>query len=239
MALFFWGYLLVSLFWLQIYHAFVRRGDLKGAHQYACFRSQHWAGLILKYSGVEVEVSGVENVPAEGPVLFVPNHQSYFDIPVIVSSVPRGKGFIVKKEVEKLPILNHWIRGLGCVFLDRTNAREGLKAISQGVELMKEGKCIVLFPEGTRSTTGELAEFKSGGFRLAIKSGATIIPVAMDGVRQIFEANGKKIRPGKVRVLVGKPLTAESIGSKDTEVVSQATREQLLALLQQLRRGDE
>ena len=239
MALFVWGYLLCSLGWMRVYNGFLRRGDAWGAYEYACYRSQHWARLVLRLSKVTVEVTGTEHVPASGPILFVPNHQGYYDIPVMLACVPRGKGFIVKKEIEKIPIINIWIRAMGSVFLDRGNAREGLKAISHGVELMKEGKCIVLFPEGTRSSDGQLAEFKSGGFRLGIKAQAAIVPIAMDGTRQIFEANGKRVRPGKVRLAIGPPLTAAAIGSTDTEVVAQAARQQVALLLQQLRQGDE
>ena len=107
--------------------------------------------LILKAAGIHITVKGFENIPEDEAVLYVGNHRSYFDILVGYTTVPTSLGFMAKKEMEKIPLLSNWMRNVNCLFLDRENIREGVKAILDGVSKVKSGTSIWIFPEGTRN----------------------------------------------------------------------------------------
>ena len=144
---------------------------------------------LLFLSGTKVEVRGLENVPQDTACLFVGNHRSYFDIIALHSTVNRPLGFISKIEFSKTPLLPLYMLDMGCIFIDRDNAREGLKTINQGIEYMKQGLSLCLFPEGTRNHSDELLPFKEGGYRMADKSKSPIVITAMSGMDDIFEKN--------------------------------------------------
>lgn len=165
-------------------------------------RTKGWADSLLRLSGCEVEVEGEENIPSDKNVLFVSNHQSNFDIPVLIKYLDKPKGFVAKKELGKVPLLRNWMEAMNCVFMDRDNPRESIRAIRDGIDLLKEGYSLVLFPEGTRSEDGNLSEFKSGGLRLAVKSKVDIVPITIEGTRNIMKKGSLLISPAKVKVTV-------------------------------------
>lgn len=133
--------------------------------------------LILKVTGARITVVGEEHVPKDRAVLYVGNHRSFFDILLTYSRTPGLTGFVAKKEMEKIPLLSTWMKRLHCLFLDRDNIREGLKTILEGIELIKSGVSICIFPEGTRNKTGELLlPFKEGSLKMAEKRAAPLFP---------------------------------------------------------------
>ncbi len=137
--------------------------------------------FILKITGVELTVIGEENVPDE-PVLFIGNHRSFFDILITYSRCKRLTGYVAKKEMDKYPSLRTWMRRLHCLFLDRENPKEGLKTVLQGIEYLKNGISVCIFPEGTRNTGKELSllPFKDGALKMADKTGCAIVPMSMN-----------------------------------------------------------
>lgn len=181
---------------------------------------KHWADSLLKLAGCEVEVIGEENVPKDRNVLFVSNHQGNFDIPVLIKHLEKPKGFIAKKELAKLPMVSNWMESMNCVFMDRDNLRESIKAIKEGTEILKSGYSLVLFPEGTRSKDGNLGEFKAGGLRLATKSKTDIVPITIDGTKDIMKKDSWLIRPAKVRIIVS-PVIKMSEYEADTKELSE------------------
>ena len=114
--------------------------------------------LILFVAGTKVTVIGEDRIPKDTPVLYVGNHRSYFDILTGYTTVPTLLGFVAKKEMEKIPILRTWMANVNCLFLDRKNIKEGLKTILQGIEKVKNGISIWIFPEGTRNTNEDITE---------------------------------------------------------------------------------
>ena len=161
----------------------------------------------LKIAGVKITVLGEENVPKNQAVLYVANHRSYFDILLTYVRVPGPTGFIAKKEIEKVPLLRNWMRNLHCLFLDRDNIKEGLKTILEGIEKLKSGISILIFPEGTRSKEKDIfLPFHKGSFKLAEKSGAPIIPVVLNNTAAIFEDHFPKIKKTHVIIEYGKPI---------------------------------
>lgn len=181
---------------------------------------KHWANSLLNLSGCEVEIEGEEHVPTDRNVLFVSNHQGNFDIPVLIKHIEKPKGFIAKKELGKIPLLSNWMQEMNCVFMDRDNPRESIRAIQEGTKLLKKGYSLVLFPEGTRSKDGNLGEFKAGGLRLATKSKTDIIPVTINGTKDLMQKDSIIIKPAKVKVVIS-PLIEIEKYEGDTKALSE------------------
>lgn len=169
---------------------------------------------ILMTAGVKITVRGLENIPRDRAVLYVGNHRSYFDILVGYVTVPTLVGFVAKKEMERLPLLSDWMRNVNCLFLDRVNLKEGLKTILTGIEKVKQGISVWIFPEGTRSRNEDLREmlpFKEGSLKIAEKSGCPVIPVALTGTAQVFENQFPKIRSSQVTIEFGAPIIIKEL----------------------------
>lgn len=165
---------------------------------------------FFKYTKSTVHVEGLENIP-EGPVLFVGNHQSNLDIPVIMYYINRPKGFIAKQELEKIPLQNKWMRFTESIFIDRSNPKKAMSGILRGIDLLKKGYSMVVFPEGTRSKSSKMASFKAGSFKLATKSKVPIVPFTIDGAYNIMEANKNIIKPAHVDLYVHPPIYTDNL----------------------------
>lgn len=179
---------------------------------------------MVGISGSTVEVKGLEHMPQDRAVLVVCNHQSNFDIPVLMGYLNKPIGFISKAEIKKIPIVAPWMELMNCVFMDRSDRRQSLQAIRDGIQLLKDGHSLVIFPEGTRSKGKEMGEFKTGSFHLAMKSGVPILPVTVDGTYNILEANGNKVKPAHVTLTVSKPIYAEQYKNLDLKDLAEHTR---------------
>lgn len=171
-----------------------------------------WAAGIMKRTRSDISVRGLELLP-DVPVLFVSNHEGNFDIPVILSSIPKPFGFISKKEVKKLPVIPVYMEDMNCVFIDRTDRKSALKSISDTAQKLKEGHSILIFPEGTRSKGQGIGEFKAGFMRIATDAGVPIVPLAIQGTADIMEKNDNKIRPAKVNLQILEPIESELLKS--------------------------
>ncbi|MBQ8038356.1 MAG: 1-acyl-sn-glycerol-3-phosphate acyltransferase [Lachnospiraceae bacterium] len=173
--------------------------------------------VILFISGVDVTVIGEENVPKDQAVLYVANHRSYFDILLTYVRVPRPTGYISKKEMERFPLLKNWMDNLHCLFLDRQDIKQGLKTILAGIEKIKSGISICIFPEGTRNKEKDtFLPFHGGSFKLAEKSGCPIIPIAINNAADIFEDHVPKIKKTHVVIEYGAPIHLDQL-DKETK----------------------
>lgn len=186
-----------------------------------------WAQGILSKAGVRVNVKGLENLP-EGACCFVSNHQGNFDIVTILASIDKPMGFIAKKEMEKLPIISWWMKQMQCVFMDRQNVREALKSINQGADNMKNGQSMVIFPEGTRSKSSDIGEFKKGSLKMATKAKVPIVPITLDGTYKIYEGNNNKIKSGEVNLIVGSPIYIDDFSKEDQKNLSEIVRNEII-----------
>lgn len=173
--------------------------------------------FILWLTGVKVTVIGEENVPDEA-VLFIGNHRSFFDILLTYSRCKRLTGYIAKKEMNRFPLLNNWMRNLYCLFLDRENPKEGLKTILTAIDYIKKGISICIFPEGTRNKGDELTilPFKEGSFKIASKTGCAIVPISLNNTAEIFENHFPKIKKTHVIIEYGKPIYYKDL-DKETQ----------------------
>lgn len=186
---------------------------------------------ILRIAGVKIEVSGLDNIPDEA-CLYVGNHNSYFDILVTETVIPSGTGFVSKDSLQKIPGLSSWMDLIHCLFLNRTDVREGLKMILTGADYLKEGYSMFIFPEGTRSRDGHIGEFKGGSLKMAQKAGAPIVPVAISGSSKIFEKNeGLRVTPGHVKVSFGTPFKFSDLTKEQKKTISDHTRAAIQVML--------
>ena len=176
-----------------------------------------WALRVVMFiSGTKLEVKGLENVPKDRAVLFVGNHRSFFDIVINYSILPPLMGFISKKEIKKVPILCGWMKRMNCLFLDRENIKEGMKTIIAGTEKLKNGISMFIYPEGTRAKADdEMIEFKEGSFKMAEKSGAPIVPVAINNSSACFEDQFPRIKKAHVIIEYGKPIETSELSKEE------------------------
>ena len=189
--------------------------------------------VILFFSGTKVTVKGQENIPKDRAVLYIGNHRSYFDILVTYTTVPGSCGFVAKKELSRIPLLKNWMELIHCLFLDRSDIKQGLQMILSGCEEIKSGTSICIFPEGTRykGEEGGAGEFKAGAFRIAVKTGVPVVPVALTGARALFEGNGNLCHPGSVHIKVLPPIRTEGMSKAEQKQLPDAVRQAILAQL--------
>lgn len=179
---------------------------------------------LLHIAGAKVEVTGLDNIPEE-PCLYVGNHSSYYDIMVAESVIPSGTGFVAKDSLKKIPLLASWMDLIHCLFLNRDNAREGLKTILLGADYLKAGYSMFIFPEGTRSRDGQLGPFKGGSMKMAQKADVPVVPVAISGSDAIFERNeGLRVMPGTVKISFGTPFRISELSKEDRKNAGELAR---------------
>ena len=194
--------------------------------------ARRWAQSGLRMNGSSIKVVGIENVPTSGGVLFVANHQSNFDIPIMVGHVPRDKGFIAKLELLKVPTFSRWMKYIGCIFIDRKDPRQSLTAINDAAARLRAGHSIVIFPEGTRSADGTVGPFKAGGMKLATKATVPIVPVTIIGSKNIMPKGTSLIKSAFVEVRISPPLMQDEFKGLDSNHISEKIRNIIIANLQ-------
>lgn len=166
-----------------------------------------WSLQLLFMCSVKVTVEGREKLKKDQRYVFVANHQSYFDIPVMYAGLFAGLSFIAKKELFLIPFFGWGMAAVGHIWIDRKNARRARKSITRAVSMLKRNKIsLVLFPEGTRSVSGKVGEFKRASFVLALEAGVPVVPVAICGTRDVQPKASLKIVPGVVKLIIGDPV---------------------------------
>ena len=176
---------------------------------------------VIRIAGTKVIVLGEENIPQDTAVLYVGNHRSFYDIILTYVRVPRPTGYVSKKEMDKWPLLNIWMRYLHCLFLDRDNIKEGLKTILIAVDKVKNGISVCIFPEGTRNKTADtFLPFHEGSFKIAEKGNVPIIPMSIVNSAAIFEDHFPKIIPATVVIEYGKPIYVKDLDKETKKSIS-------------------
>ena len=190
-------------------------------------------GPMMWISGLSFDTSGYENMP-DGPALYVMNHQGLFDILTALSQLNGFKPLLAKKDVEKIPLISSWMKIGKCVFIDRGNPKESLRAIKKCEELLESGYSVVIFPEGTRSRRHEMGEFKPGALRCALKAEVPIVPVAVDGSYHAWEENGSRITPCTIKVRILPPVETKGLEKERTKTISDEIEGIIRAELEQM-----
>lgn len=197
--------------------------------------------LILKLVGVHITVKGLENIPRDRAVLYVGNHRSYFDILVGYTTVPTLLGFVAKKEMKRYPLLYNWMENVHCLFLDRDNLKEGMKTIIKGIEQVKSGISVWIFPEGTRNENEDIMDmlpFKEGSLKIAEKSGCPVIPVAISGTAEIFEKHIPRMKPSNVTIEFGEPFIVKDLEPAKRKFAGAHTRDMIMEMLERQKELD-
>jgi 1-acyl-sn-glycerol-3-phosphate acyltransferase len=194
----------------------------------------HWGvRLALALSGISFRVSGREHVPANRAVVFCSNHQSNVDPPVLFEALHPRTHILYKAELDALPLLPRAFKVGGFIPVDRRNKEAAMRSIDAGAASIRSGNSFLIFPEGTRSKTAELLPFKKGGFIMAIKAGAPIVPVAVQGGDAAMQKGSKIVRPAMVSIRIGAPIETAGLplGDRDTLIAETRARiQELLAL---------
>jgi len=194
-----------------------------------------WSRAILRLTGVEVEVEGEGAIDLERSQIVVSNHQSWFDVFALSTCFPGRFHFVAKEELARIPIFGRAWQVCGHIKIDRGSRSSAIESLRRaGEKIRRERTSIIMFPEGTRSPTGELQRFKKGAFRLALEAGVPIVPVAVIGSRDVMPKGRWTVRPGRIRIRFGAPI--------DVSRYSVETRDELLrrawVAVAALKRGD-
>jgi len=180
-----------------------------------------WARLIGYLTPMFATVKGRENIEPRDSYVVVSNHQSQYDIILLYGWIGIDFKWVMKKELRKVPILGYACEKLGHVYIDRSNRSAALASLNEAKQRVRGGTSVIFFPEGTRSRTGEVGEFKKGAFRMALDLGLPILPVSISGTKDILPAKGRLIFPGRVEMTVHAPI--------DTNIFDKSTLPALIA----------
>ena len=186
--------------------------------------ARRWAQHALWASGVPYSVHGMEHVPKDQPVVFASNHQSWFDIFLVLAALPGSVRFVAKKEMASVPLLGAAMRAAGHIYIDRQNRQAAFEAYEEAAVAIREGLSAVVFPEGTRSRSGELIPFKKGPFVLAIAAGVPIVPAYCAGTFTLMPKGSWRLAPHPIALVFGPPISTAGLTYEDRERVADQTR---------------
>ncbi len=197
------------------------RGDSRSLYRLArfCIRASGWMG------GVRVSVQGREKIVPGQTYVFLSNHQSNLDGPLLCNVIARDLKALIKKEMMRLPVLSLVFKQVQFVPIERLNPKKAQEGIERAVQLLKAGESFFAFPEGTRSRDGRLGEFKKGVFIMAIKARIPIMPVTILGSSEVQKPGEYRIHPGTIEVILHDPISTEGMDLEDRDYVVQLTRE--------------
>ena len=202
--------------------------------EYARKKLKWLSEQILKSLDVKLDIKyknreAIDSLDKKEGVIFVCNHQSNLDIPAIVTALHMDVGFVAKHEMKRWPFFGTWMKKSNCVFLNRENPREGIKDIKKAVELIKEGYPTVIFPEGERSLTGKILNFKKGSFKLATETNGIIVPLTLKGTYDIQPRGTLKMARGKkVTLVVDEPIFVKNLSKDEEKVLATTVRDKIV-----------
>lgn len=219
-----WSVLWISLALLMLVVTFGRRVPLAMARK--C-----WAPGLLWGAGAKLEAHGAERIDARQSYVFVANHSSIMDIPVLFAALPVNVRFVLKRNLAWVPFIGWYAWAMGMIFVDRHDRPKAIAVLGRAAGTIRPGASVVAFPEGTRSPGGKVLPFKKGAIMLALGAGVPIVPVALSGTRAVLPPGGFRVRPGTIKVAVGEPIFTAVSGPDQSDVVSETVRLSLKELL--------
>ncbi|HXK25682.1 MAG TPA: lysophospholipid acyltransferase family protein [Myxococcota bacterium] len=191
--------------------------------------ARRWVSWILATCHIEVECDGLDRIDAKRPYVFMSNHQSVIDTAAIVATLPVSWRFVAKRELVWIPFFG-WALGLGGhVIIDRGNRDSAVRSLKRAADRIRSGTNVIIFPEGTRSESGVLGEFKSGGFHLAIEAGVPILPITVSGSKRITPKGSLRIESGRVRILYGEAIPTAGLGLEERGQLKDRVRRAIVA----------
>lgn len=184
--------------------------------------------FALFISGCKKEITGIENIPADTPVMFAANHRSFYDIILAYATIASAHvqvAFVSKIELKKVPMIAQWMHFLNCLFIDRGDMKQNMGVILDAIGLVKDGYSVYIAPEGTRNTSDTLLPFKEGSMRIATKSGAPIVPVCIKNTEDILENHVPWVRGGHISIEFGKPVYADALEKEEKKHIGAYVRD--------------
>jgi 1-acyl-sn-glycerol-3-phosphate acyltransferase len=191
-----------------------------------------WARSILIFARVRVEVEGLEKIDSSTGYVFVANHLSYMDTPVVLTHVPVQFRFMAKQGLFRIPFLGTYLNHGGHISVPIGDARASVRSLTLAAKTIHDqGVSVLIFPEGGRSDDGELHPFKDGAAYVAIKAGVPLVPMTLTGTRQVMAMHTKTIRPGKVRLRIGDPIPTSGLTLRDRQELTERARQAIVNML--------
>ncbi len=190
--------------------------------------SRSWAKWLIRVSGIEIQTSGLDNIDVKQNYVFISNHASLFDIPILLSTVKNEIKMIAKKELAYIPIFGWSLIAGGYILIDRNNTRKTLRAMGKARKKLKKGTSILVFPEGTRSINGSIQAFKKGAFLLAFQTQLDIVPISIIGSHRVMPKKTFQLTPARIRIVVDKPISIKEVKSAQKQVLIDQVRDLII-----------
>lgn len=187
--------------------------DKKSEHDANFYSLKKLLRKMLKLLGIKMDIQG--NTTYDEPVVYIGNHRSNFDGLMMIAIMEKPLIFIGKSEIKKFPFIGKWFQDIGCLFLERDDIKKSIEIINQGIEKVKNGYSVVIFPEGSRTTQDGVKDFKAGSFQLAFKSNARIVPVSFYNSEECYERS-HKFCPANVSIRIGEIVEPKALGLNNT-----------------------
>jgi len=238
-TIFVWSCIVVATLVLGFLALVTYPFDPKGKviHRYA----RLWGKVALLANRVNVSVEGLGHLREEGPYIFMSNHQGSYDIFALLGHLPFQFKWLAKKELFSIPLFGWAMAAAGYISIDREGTRKTVEAMNDAARKIREGMSVVIFPEGSRSPDGSIQPFKKGGFTLAIKSKVPIVPIAINGSRDIMPKDRLTASSGEIRMRMAPPIETQNYSMKDREFlrekVNQVISDNVRLLSQHQREG--
>ncbi len=223
--------IIVATIVLGLLNLLVSLFETDGRRQVAI--AQYWSRVLLFIAGVKLEIEGLEKIDPKGSYVFVSNHVSYMDTPVVLGHIPLQFRFLAKKSLFSIPLLGYHLKRAGHIPVPRENPRAAIQAMSEAAKAIRDrGVSILIFPEGGRSLTG-LKPFKEGAAYIAIKAGVPVIPLCLKGTLEVLPLGSLNVRPGRVLLRVGDPVATSHLTLHDRAQLSGELYQRVSELLGQ------
>ena len=203
-----------------------------------------WTGLLYIFGhggvylglwlcGIRFKVADADNLPLDRAAVYCSNHESNVDPPILFTALHPRMHILYKHEIDQIPVLARAFRMGGFIPIDRRNKESAMRSIEKGAKSIRDGSSFLIFPEGTRSRTGQMLPFKKGGFVMAIKAGAPIVPIAISGGRDAMQRGSSIIKPVRISIRVGRPVETAGVSLDDRDLLIETVRARIQELLAQ------
>lgn len=191
-----------------------------------------WGRSCLRLAGLRIKVRGAEHIPRGRAALYVANHQSNFDIPILYAGLPLQFRWLAKQELFDIPLFGLALQRCGYIPIDRSDRRKALHSMHAAAQQISNGASVIVFPEGTRSPDGRLQEFKKGGALVAVKAQVPIVPVAIKGSFAVMSKDSYRIHGSAIEVEIFPPIETQGLKNADADRLLQQAREPIAAMLE-------
>jgi len=198
-----------------------------------------WGRAALVLGGVKLDVEGVENIPRDQPAIFMANHQSNFDVPILYAQLPLQFRWLAKKELFDIPFFGFAMKRAGYIPVDRADRKKAIESMRDAADRIRQGASVIIFPEGTRSPDGDLLPFKKGGFILALESGAPIVPVAISGSRDLMPKHSLRICGGTVKLRIFPAIATAGLATGERDRLLDETSRAIGSIVNRQKEGHD